>query len=153
MLRDHEGRLVPVYEQFGESAVAVEHHNRKWEELAKRLHCTAEEKEILACTNANDCTEIIDEVGLPSKTPQTFTDRDTLFGELELIRERCYAVADEEQLKFIHAVGESIHGSDGSARGAVAASVPTSRLKHECFKSPYSKQSHYEKLDLSKEVL
>lgn len=162
LLTEHDGRLVPVYERFGENAVAVEYHDRKREEPVKHLHCTAAGKAILAYTPDGRVREIIDEVGLPPNTPQTITDRDTLLDELERIRERGYSIADEEQLQGIRAVGASIRGSDGTALGAIAVSGPTSRLKGDRFETEVPElvtqtanicEVNYETLDLSEEVL
>jgi DNA-binding IclR family transcriptional regulator len=162
LLTEHDGRLVPVYERFGENAVAVEYHNRKREEPVKHLHCTAAGKAILAYTPDGRVEEIVDEVGLPPNTPQTITDRDALLDELERICERGYSVADEEQLQGIRAVGAPIRDSDGAARGAVAVSGPISRLKGERFESEMPElvtrtanicEVNYETLDLSEELL
>lgn len=162
LLTEHDGRLVPVYERFGENAVAVEYHNRKREEPVKHLHCTAAGKAILAYTPDSRVEEIVDEVGLPPNTPQTITDRDALLDELERICERGYSVADEEQLQGIRAVGAPIRDSDGAARGAVAVSGPISRLKGERFESEVPElvtrtanicEVNYETLDLSEELL
>ncbi|MFB6101481.1 MAG: IclR family transcriptional regulator [Haloplanus sp.] len=162
LLREHQGRLVPIYERFGENAVAVEYHNRKREEPVKHLHCTAAGKAILAYTPAERVEEIIDTVGLPPNTSQTITDRDALLDELETIRRRGYSVADEEQLQGIRAVGAPIKGSDGHARGAVAVSGPTSRLKGDRFESEFPEmvtqtanicEVNYQTIDLSEEVL
>jgi DNA-binding IclR family transcriptional regulator len=162
LLTEHDGRLVPVYERFGENAVAVEYHNRKREEPVKHLHCTAAGKAILAYTPDSRVEEIVDEVGLPPNTPQTITDRDALLDELERICERGYSVADEEQLQGIRAVGAPIRDSDGAARGAVAVSGPISRLKGERFESEMPElvtrtanicEVNYETLDLSEELL
>jgi DNA-binding IclR family transcriptional regulator len=162
LLTEHDGRLVPVYERFGENAVAVEYHNRKREEPVKHLHCTAAGKAILAYTPDERVEEIVDTVGLPPNTPQTITDREALFDELERIRERGYSVADEEQLQGIRAVGAPIRDSNGNARGAVAVSGPTSRLKGEHFESAVPElvtqtanicEVNYETQDLSEDVL
>ncbi|AZH25476.1 IclR family transcriptional regulator [Haloplanus aerogenes] len=162
LLTEHDGRLVPIYERFGENAVAVEYHNRKREEPVKHLHCTAAGKAILAYTPDDRVAEIIDEVGLPPNTPQTITDCDTLLDELERIRQRGYSVAEEEQLQGLRAVGAPIRGSDGNALGAVAVSGPTGRLKGERFESEIPElviqtanicEVNYETLDLSEEVL
>lgn len=162
LLTEHDGRLVPVYERFGENAVAVEYHNRKREEPVKHLHCTAAGKAILAYTPDERVEEIIDTVGLPPNTPQTITDRDALLDEIERVRKRGYSVADEEQLQGIRAVGAPIRDPNGDARGAVAVSGPTSRLKGERFEATVPElvtqtanicEVNYETLDLREEVL
>lgn len=162
LLTEHDGRLVPVYERFGENAVGVEYHDRKREEPVKHLHCTAAGKAILAYTPDERVAGIVDSVGLPPNTPKTITDREALFDELDRIRERGYSVADEEQLQGIRAVGAPIRGPDGDARGAVAVSGPTSRLKGERFASTVPElvtqtanicEVNYETLDLSEDVL
>jgi DNA-binding IclR family transcriptional regulator len=78
--------------------------------------------------------DIVSEVGLPQVTSNTITDPDTLFAELETVRERGYSFADEEQMTNIRAVAAPITLEDGTVAGALAISGPTSRLQGEQFR-------------------
>lgn len=76
------GHGVFLYRSKGPEAVHMDTH------AGKRLpmHTTAFGKAILAHFPEERVEEIIEANGLPAHTPKTITDRDTLFEELESIR-------------------------------------------------------------------
>ena len=133
LIIQHEGKLYALYERFGESAVGIEFHDRKRERPLNHLHCTAAGKSILANLSREQVTEILNRQGMPQNTQQTITDRDELFDELQTIRERGYALADEEQMNGIRAVGVPINSLADEVVGALAISGPTTRLQGELF--------------------
>jgi len=71
--------------------------------------------------------------GLPAATENTITDRDELREELEQIRDRGYAIDNEERIEGIRYVATSI-SNEGGVAGAVSVSAPRSRLNSERFK-------------------
>jgi DNA-binding IclR family transcriptional regulator len=79
--------------------------------------------------------DIVDEQGLVRQTENTLTDTDELFAELETIRERGYAVNDEEEIRGMRSVGVPIRGIDGDVCGAVSVTGPAARLTGERFES------------------
>lgn len=133
LIIEHDAKLYALYERFGENAVGVEFHDRKRERALNDLHCTAAGKAILADLPAAEVTEILDSHGMPRRTPNTITNRETLFDDLERSRKRGFAVADEEQLSGIRAVGVSVTSPMGAVVGALAVSGPTTRLKGDLF--------------------
>ena len=133
LIIEHEGKLFALYERFGSNAVGIEFHDRKRETPLSHLHCTAAGKSILASFSRDQVEAIAAKTGLPESTPNTITEAEQLFRELEDVREQGYAIVDEEQMEGIRAVGASIEGTDGETVGAVALSGPTARLVGELF--------------------
>lgn len=130
----HADKLYALYERFGENAVGIEFHDRKRERPLNYLRCTATGKAILANLPESEVTEILDSHGMPRQSPNTITDRKILFEDLEDIRERGFALADEEQMNGIRAVGVPVTSPVGEVVGALVVSGPTTRLEDELFK-------------------
>lgn len=131
---EHHGRLYALYERFGWNAVGVTFHREKRQTALRHLHCTAAGKAILAHVPEEQFVAIINESGLPEMTEQTITKIDALVEELETVRERGVAFADEEQIEGLRAAGVPVHDPDGSVLGAIALSGPVSRLKEARFR-------------------
>lgn len=116
-----------IYKVAGEDAVGDEYHTAK-ERKADYLHYTSTGKAVLAHLPEARIRTIVDTHGLASKTENTITDLETLLLELEDVRERGFAVNDEEEVKGIRAVGAPIRSADRAVLGAISVSGPTSRL-------------------------
>jgi len=97
------------------------------------LHATAFGKAILAAFPDARVEEIIERQGLPELTPNTISDRQELFDELETIQDRGIAFDDEERLDGLRCVSVPIQTEDGTVIGALSVSAPTSRLKRDQF--------------------
>lgn len=93
------------------------------------LHTTSAGKAILACLPESRVQAIIQKHGLPICTPNTITDQDTLFEELETIRNRGYAQNDGERITGTRAVGVPVKGPESHVIGAFSVSGPAHRLK------------------------
>ncbi|ELY51308.1 IclR family transcriptional regulator [Natronorubrum bangense] len=119
-----------IYKVAGENAVGDAYHTTK-ERKADFLHFTSTGKAVLAYLPDARVEAIIDEYGLVRKTENTITDRDALFKEIQTIRERGYAVNDEEEVAGIRAVGAPIRDTNGAILGAISVSGPTSRLNDD----------------------
>lgn len=122
------GMGVFLYIAKGENAV----HLDTYEGMRVHLQTTALGKAILAHLPTERVDAILDRHGYPSVTGNTLTDREALFEDLEAIRERGYAVDDEERINGIRCVSAPIRGEDG-VLGAVSVSGPTSRMRGERF--------------------
>ena len=133
LIIQHEDNLYALYERFGENAVGVEFHDRKRERPLHHLHCTAAGKAILAYLPQSEVTDILDSHGMPRRTANTITDRETLFEDLEETRERGFALNHEEQMNALRAVGIPVTSPSGTVLGALAVSGPTARLKGDLF--------------------
>lgn len=134
LIIEHQGRLYALYERFGENAVGVTYHTRKRQSSLRHLHCTAAGKAILAHVPEERFVTIINRHGLPRMTPETITKIDLLVEELEAIRARGIAFADEEQIEGLRAVGAPVHNASDEVIGALAVSGPVSRLKAKRFR-------------------
>lgn len=97
------------------------------------LHQSALGKAIMAYLPDDRTREIIDRRGLDPATPATITDRDELFEELETVRDRGFAVDDEEMLNGLRCVGAPITTADGTVVGSISVSAPTSRMRENRF--------------------
>ena len=92
--------------------------------------CTASGKAFLAYLPNDEVSRILDE-GLPKyteNTPVSFTD---LSEELRLVRERGFAISEEEFEKEINAVAAPILDINGCPVAAIAIVGPSFRLPHE----------------------
>jgi len=125
---EHDGQRIAVYESFGSNAVGTDFYKKKQERPQNLLHCTASGKALLAHTPEGYIREILHLGDLTRLTEQTITDSDTLFEELEAVRERGYATNDEEEIPGIRAVGVPIMDGNGEAAAALSVSGPKSRL-------------------------
>ena len=92
------------------------------------LHSTGLGKVILAHMSEERKDAVLDRHGLPERTPQTITDRDELEDRLEQIRERGYAIDDEERTKGLRCVAVPILDNDRGIVGAASVAGPTNRL-------------------------
>ena len=124
LLVEEGGRGVFVHKVSSDRAVNLDTYIGK----EVYLHTTALGKAILAHLPRKRVDEIIDQHGLPEVTAKTITDRQTLESELSTVRERGYAVDDEERLYGLQCVSVPILGKDGVPLGAISVSGPKSRM-------------------------
>ncbi len=87
------------------------------------LHSSAIGKAILAQLPSEEVDQIVERVGLPRRTPRTITDRGQLHAELALVRQRGYAMDDEENEESIRCVGVPLTDHDGRALGGISIST------------------------------
>jgi len=93
-------------------------------------HCTASGKVLLAFLP----TEVVEPVlngPLAVYTEKTITSPDQLREELEVVRQRGYALADEEFEVGIWAISAPIRDMDGNVIAALSIPFPTNRLRRE----------------------
>lgn len=120
-----------IYLDLATGDQAVQTNARTGKRVA--LNASSAGKSILAHLPRERVEGIIEDEGLSAETPDSITDVDTLFEELERIRERGYAVNREESVVGLHAVGAPIKGSNGTILGGLSISGPAHRLKGEWF--------------------
>ncbi|EMA05080.1 transcriptional regulator, IclR family [Haloarcula vallismortis] len=90
------------------------------------FHCSAPGKAILAATESEEVTTILDHTGLPALTENTITDRETLIAELDNIRDRGIAFERREQYPDVNCVAVPIQ--DQSTTAAVYVAGHAERL-------------------------
>jgi DNA-binding IclR family transcriptional regulator len=128
---EEHGRNIYLYFATGPDSVTTDIH------LGTRrlLHYLASGKAILAALPEERVNDIIDEFGLPARTPNTITDRQELFAELERIRERGYAFDREERIEGMRAVGAAIRNEEQSAvLGAIVVAGSTNRMQGDYYR-------------------
>ncbi len=110
---ENDATLLKVTPQVGTSSLA---------------HCSSSGKALLAFCDPAYLGRF-EGCPLPGRTANSITDWKALGKELAAIRERGYAVDDEELEIGLTCVGVPILGNDGYAVGAISLSGPTSRMK------------------------
>jgi len=92
------------------------------------LYCGASGKVLLAYSEKEFWEEVICETGLKGFTNNTITERETLYKELEKIKQEGYAVSYGEREENIISIAVPIFNRDGKISAALAISGPYQRL-------------------------
>lgn len=95
------------------------------------LHSVAAGKAMLARLPEERVEGILDRRGLERLTEHTTTDRETLLEALQRVRERGYALNDQESWEGVRAVGAPITTPDGEVLGGVSVSGSAPRFDPE----------------------
>lgn len=121
---DGEGVLLDV--KKGEDAVDINAYP------GRRLPLTphAPGKAILAHSPAEYVDAIVDERGLPGYTEQTITEPDAFREELDRVRDRGYAIDDQELIEGVKALSVPVQ-TGGRTWGAITIGGPTNRMRVE----------------------
>ncbi|GAB2823142.1 allantoin degradation transcriptional regulator AllR [Actinocorallia aurea] len=111
--------------------VPSRHAMRMFTEVGRRVlpHCTGVGKALLSQLPEQVAREIVGRTGMPARTPRTFTDPDALMAELALIRERGYAIDEEEQELGVRCVAVPL--PQNPALAAFSVSGPSGRMTPE----------------------
>jgi DNA-binding IclR family transcriptional regulator len=91
-------------------------------------HCSAVGKAILAHLPERELDEILKQRGLPRMTTKTIVTPAELKADLKTIRERGYAIDNEEAEEGVRCVGAVVLGPNGRPAGAISTSAPSFRL-------------------------
>lgn len=128
-LEEH-GRVKYLYKASGEQGVITASRPGRH----SPMHSTSLGKAILAHLPEARVESILHERGLPQQTENTITDRGELRDTLAEIRDRGYALDDEENLDGLRCVAAPVRG-DGTVLGAVSITGPTRRFTHDRLKN------------------
>jgi len=123
LLVEKDGMGIYLYQARGENAVSLDTHDGK----RVRLHCTGLGQAILSHRPDDEVSAILEEHGMPEQTPNTITDEDEFFAEMERIRDRGYAIDDEERLTGLQCVAAPITNEDDESIAAISVSFPVHR--------------------------
>lgn len=106
------------------------HPLRMYSAVGRRLpaHATAMGKAMLALRPWSEVDDLLP-VRLAALTPSTITSRTRLRDELELTRERGYAVDDEESAEMMRAVAIAL--PTRGSNNAISVSAPSARLSDD----------------------
>jgi DNA-binding IclR family transcriptional regulator len=125
-LVEEHGQAVYVHRATGTHAVRSEPGPGK----RIPLHATASGKAILAYMPEERVDEIVDWRGLTDRTENTIVDRESLKEELATIRDRGYAINEQENARGVRAIGVPVRPY-GRVVGAIAVSGACQRIKEE----------------------
>ncbi len=95
------------------------------------LHATAMGKAFLAAMPEEDARRLLMRETLEQLTPHTITDVDALMLQLREIRERGWALEDEENTESVCCVGVAVLDRDGKPAYALSISAPSFRMNEE----------------------
>lgn len=95
------------------------------------LHCTAVGKAKLAFLPEQEIDRIVARVGLPRFTAHTLTDPERLMADLIRVRQRGYAIDDEEHEVGIRCIGAPIRDDMGAVIASCSVSGPSGRMTDE----------------------
>ncbi|WP_137291313.1 IclR family transcriptional regulator [Natronorubrum halophilum] len=95
------------------------------------LHSLASGKAILAEWDEGRVADFIDEKGLESFTSNTITDPDALYEDLDRIRERGYALNEQEHMDGLSGVAVPVYTPDDELLGSLGVFGPASRFNGE----------------------
>lgn len=129
-------RGVYIYQTAGERAVQTDSHIGS----SVDLHCTAVGKSYLAHLPDDELEAYLAETGLSALTEHTITDPEAFRTELAEIRDRGYALNQEERIIGMRAVGAPIVTDRDEVLGAISVSVPTTRLEEHPSESSLPEQ-------------
>ncbi|WP_323192214.1 IclR family transcriptional regulator [Halostella sp. PRR32] len=133
---ERDGKAVYLYGAEGKSPIQT--YAR--EGGITELHFLAAGKAILAHLPEAQREQIVEGDGLPAKTNGTITDPETLYSELEEIRERKVAFNIGEALEGLNAVGAPIKRVDDGVYGAISLSGPANRLTRDRLEDEYAER-------------
>jgi IclR family acetate operon transcriptional repressor len=92
------------------------------------LHATSMGKCLVAFAPEADRGRLVAELDLPALAPHTITTRDAFAAEIVAVRDRGFAIADEEHEPGIRAVGVPVCGPDGVALASLSTAAPAYRM-------------------------
>jgi len=121
---EENGRIVTLFDSVGPSAQPSSRI-----ENYEYMHTTAIGKAILARLPDARIDAVINRWGLPAVTDRAITSRDTLEAELAEVRERGYAVNDEESIPGKRVAGVVAEDPSGDEIGGFTVSGPAYRVE------------------------
>lgn len=83
-------------------------------------HSSGVGKALLAALPEERARELVESTGMPRRTPKTITEVDALLRDLAAVRERGYAIDDEEDAEGVFCVGASFTDHRGEVAGGLS---------------------------------
>jgi DNA-binding IclR family transcriptional regulator len=94
----------------------------------RSLHCTSLGKAMAAFLPPPDLQDLLTSIKLERQTPKTIVERRKLEKELARIRQRGYAIDDEEAVLGARCVASPILDANGKVVAAISVSGPVTRI-------------------------
>jgi DNA-binding IclR family transcriptional regulator len=126
-ITNENGLGIHIFSKVGENGIQSESRIGK----LVYLHTTSVGKSILASLPREHVEKVLDRYGLPELTPNTITNRDELFKNLEEVRDRGYAMNKAERRNGMMAIGTVATKPDGSVIGGISVTGPQRRMQEE----------------------
>jgi IclR family transcriptional regulator, KDG regulon repressor len=101
-------------------------------------YCSSMGKSQLAWESAENILSILNKKELRRFTTKTITDRDEVLRQLEAVREKGYAIDDEEWDEAVRCVAAPIFDYNRKVVGAICISAPSVRMSMEKVEKEYS---------------
>jgi len=137
-LRDDTGETVNLLIRDGTHGIYVDtvesnQSIRRVGAIGRRepLHASGVGKAVLAYLPNEDYDSIVAAIGLERFTPNTITDAHALREHLRVVRQRGFAVDDEEAELGTRCIGAPIFGRSGGVEAALSISGPATRMNRE----------------------
>lgn len=124
---EEQGRVVYLSKDRGDDAVKTVSKIGDY----MPMHSTSLGKAILSELPSERREQIIDQYDLSERTEQTITDPVQLRKNLEEIRQRGYAIDNEENIPGVRCIGMAVSAPDGEIMGALSISGPSQRMTDE----------------------
>ncbi len=99
--------------------------------MRRPMYCTAVGKSILATMPDHEVARIWSRSNIRRYTEHTIMDLEMLFGELEAIRRRGYALDNEENELGVRCIGAAVLDYTGQGKAALSISAPITRMPDE----------------------
>ncbi|MDS0476934.1 IclR family transcriptional regulator [Natrinema sp. 1APR25-10V2] len=104
------------------------------------LHTSSAGKSILAELDDEQVESIVAEHGLEAQTETTITDPETLFAELETIRNKGFALNRGERIEGVWAIGSGFYSPLGDRYAAISITCPKHRLTTDEIREEYAEE-------------
>lgn len=132
LLAIDDGEIIYLYGSGGEQAVATEYF-RKDIQHPIRVNALASAKAVIAFLPEADRDSLIKRISFDSYTDYTITNESELREELQAIRERGFALNDQEEILGTRAVGAPIFSTRRTVIGSISITKPRSRMAGDDF--------------------
>ncbi|GAA4400174.1 IclR family transcriptional regulator [Tsukamurella soli] len=112
--------------------VPSEHSMRTFTEVGRRVHphCTGVGKALLAQLADDQVRRILARSGMPAQTANTMTDPEALIADLDLVRQRGFAIDEGEQEIGVRCFSVAV--PDAPTPTAISISGPATRVTADC---------------------
>ena len=98
------------------------------------IHTSGSGKVLLGAMPQTEVSRIIDSVGLVALTPKTITDKETLFKEIEKVKQNGYAIDDEECEAGHRCVSVPVFDYSGTVAAAISVFDIVENMSYERIK-------------------
>ncbi len=131
LMSETESEVEFLVEEVGRINLVFHSEDVSHDRVRLFAHNTAAGKAILAEYSQEKVEAILDRWGLPKQAPNTITDEDEFFAQLEDVSKNGYSYNDRECFEGYHGIGAAIEGLDGSVMGALTIGGPVYRVSED----------------------